>query len=164
MIIIIKRQRRCRSTGSIIIFPPMVFRRIINLKINTAKARFYTSLDRERFSLELPPSSHRLCRSVDSSFFFTPFRDGFNDSGWLMRVIHHLKECHQLHREFVPPSSRPVPSYKGWLTSHANISRVSYTTPPPPLYRLAANIRRERIHQISRRPIAAAACSYTRII
>lgn len=43
---------------------------------------------------------------IPFSFFSFPLSSGFNDSGWLMRVIHHLRECHQLPRIHRHPSPR----------------------------------------------------------
>lgn len=133
IIIILHCAARLRRRPGFIIISTMVFSQVLISKLisprlpsarHSESSPIFTPFDRDRFFLA--PFPTRLCRTVDSSFFFHPLSDGFNDSGWLMRVIHHLKECHQLpriHLAAVVPSSpppNPTPPVRR-LTSHANI-------------------------------------------
>lgn len=98
-------------------FPPL-------LLAHRERPHFYAIWQRPIFPHALPGDF------VEPSillFFSNPYSDGFNDSSWLMQVIHHLKECHQLpriHLIVVPPPTHR--SSTGWHLMQIYTYRVTH--------------------------------------
>lgn len=89
----------------------------------------FTLFDRDRFSRTPPVNFVEPSILLYFFFFSYPLSDGFNDSGWLMRVIHHLKECHQLPRIRLTAAVPPCSTTR--QLADISCKYIEGNTPPP---------------------------------